>query len=57
MKLAALTLLALLAGCVHIGAADPPPKLSDDPAAGPAACWSECTVLAGCTSKCGYVSQ
>jgi hypothetical protein len=46
-------LLASVAGCIHIGKAERP-VLSDDPSAGPAACYSECSVFTGCTSECGY---
>lgn len=44
-------------GCVTIGKAPAKPVLSNDPSAGPAACYSECTVLTGCQSKCGYAVQ
>lgn len=56
-RLAALALLCSTLGCITIGKAPPRPVLSDDPSAGPAACYSECTVLTGCESRCGYVKQ
>ncbi len=48
--------VALLGGCIQVGKTEPP-VLSDDPSAGPAACYSQCSVLEGCSSRCGYAVQ
>ena len=56
-KLVGWLLLGSTLGCVTIGKAPAKPVLSNDPSAGPAACYSECTVLTGCQSKCGYAVQ
>jgi hypothetical protein len=54
LRLVASFLLVLAAGCVTIGPSKPLPRYSQDPAAGNAACASQCSVLGGCETSCGY---
>lgn len=53
-RLGVAALLFAIAGCVTIGPAKPLPRYSQDPAAGPNVCASECSVLGGCKHSCGY---
>jgi hypothetical protein len=54
LSLIASSLLVLAAGCVTIGPSKPLPRFSQVPSAGNAACASECSVLGGCKTSCGY---